>query len=755
MAVQESIAGTTGVSTARWHWPKLNKLRWLTSFKASLAAVIAIGIAMGLGWERPYWAGISVLVATLPYIGASLEKGIMRLIGTLVAGVATYFICGAFPQNQLGYCAMLFAFLVFTGYMGTGKFYPYAFFLSGITVSIINAQVFNNLDELWPVVFFRVSEISLGVVVALVVNSLLWPQSASREMGRQMSTTLRDCIRLFDHSTALYSGYGDKVPDSGKLSEKLSGAFPKLRALLPQAMLDSSRFSNHRTSLQGALQFMEGTFVSVVTTLHSTQGDFPRRYQENLSEELRAYTDALRAELCALADFFAKPGPLPPTVAPAAHEALQQHLEGLRASDTPLRYELSDTTSFMAYYANLAEIEHVVMLMRKAAVAILQPGRERREVKERVRRHKAAWRPDMMRLKHGVKVGIAVLGALYLWLWTQHPGGVPSVISASILIQKTLVASNQKSMLRLAGCLLGGTVAAFFLLTVTPHLETFEELAPVLFLCFMVFSLINYGPARYSYAGFQAFLAFLLMTSVSNQQDVSLEPGIERLMGIIFGFLICATVLRLIWPVIPEHQLRSTLKDFFKDCRDYLKLYTPQVLRGEAPIAVVGSLETKLVDLPGTSQEWISQIGLHKSEEPQRGKYQHLALCLQGLRFRLQALERAIRRPMVPVLAHRMAPIMEELNIRLQETLDQFEQTFETGKRPASYPDLDTPNTRLNQELLVLFRQEHLNRTVPAGDVAVFLALVRRYSDLATETRNCRDIINGLDLTIMNRSPFF
>ncbi|MBC2593614.1 FUSC family protein [Ruficoccus amylovorans] len=755
MAVLESIAASTGAVTGRWHWPKLNKLRWLTAFKASLASVIAIGIAMGLGWENPYWAGISVLVATLPYIGASLEKGIMRLIGTLFAGAVSYLICGAFPQNQFGYAAMLFGILVFTGYMGTGKFYPYAFFLSGITLSIINAQVFNNLDQLWPVVFFRVSEISLGVIVALTVNSLLWPQSASREMGRQMSTTLKDCIRLFDHSTASYSGYGEKLPDSGKLSEKLSGDFPKLRALLPQAMLDSSRFSNHRTSIQGALQFMESTFVSVVTTLHSTQGDFPRHYQENLSTELRAYTDALRAELCALANFFASPAPLPPAVAPDAHAALQTHLEALRASDTPLRYELSDTTAFMAYYANLAEIERVVMLLRKAAVAILQPGRERREVKERVRRNQARWRPDPMRLKHGIKVGVAVLGTLYLWQWTQCPGGVPGVITASILIQKTVVASNQKSMLRLGGCLLGGTAAAFFLLTVTPHLETFEELAPVLFLCFMVFTLINYGPARYSYAGFQAFLAFLLMTSVSNKQDISLEPGIERLLGILLGFMVCAIVLRLIWPVIPEHQLRSTLKTFFKDCRNYLDLYTPQVLRGEAPIAVVGSLETRLVDLPGACQEWVSQIGLHKSDEPQRGKYRQLSLCLQGFRFRLQALERAIRRPMAPVLAERMAPTLIELNQRLQETLDEFERTFENGQASTTYPDLDTPVSQLTHELTAMLRKEHLNRSIAAGDVAVFLALVRRYTDLTTEARNCREMIKALDLSIMERSPFF
>ncbi len=165
MSVLESIARPLSPDTLRGHWPKFNKLRWLTAFKASLAAVIAIGIAMGLGWQRPYWAGISVLVATLPYIGASLEKGIMRIIGTLVAAGPPRTSSAAFSRRtSLATAAMLFGMLVIRWLYGHGQVLPvHVFSLCGITISIINAEVFNDLDQLWPVVFFRVSEISLGV----------------------------------------------------------------------------------------------------------------------------------------------------------------------------------------------------------------------------------------------------------------------------------------------------------------------------------------------------------------------------------------------------------------------------------------------------------------------------------------------------------------------------------------------------------------------------------------------------------------
>ncbi|MGE9293551.1 MAG: hypothetical protein ACQKBW_08060, partial [Puniceicoccales bacterium] len=84
----------------------------------------------------------------------------------------------------------------------------------------------------------------------------------------------------------------------------------------------------------------------------------------------------------------------------------------------------------------------------------------------------------------------------------------------------------------------------------------------------------------------------------------------------------------------------------------------------------------------------------------------------------------------------------------------KFEQTFETGIRSGDYPDLRTPITKLNQELLVMLRKDHLARAIPAGDVAVFLSLVRRYSDLVSEVHNCREQMDRLNLSIMERSPF-
>ncbi len=733
----------------------MDKLRWLTAFKAALASVIAIGIAMGLGWQKPYWAGISVMVVTLPYVGASLEKGIMRFFGTILAGVCIYLISGAFPQNQLGYALCLFGAITFAGYMSTGKFYPYTFFLGGITISIIGAQTFNNLESLWSVTYFRTSEICLGVLVALAVNALIFPQNAGRVLARKATDVMDNFARLLEHATSQYLDDKPTLDNATALEEKLSAQFPKLRALLPQAILDSSNFSHHRYTLQSSMQLLERTFVSIVTTLRSAESHYEKAYYKLLTDELRAYSGSLLQELRSLAHCLTTRTLPPDSTMAAMREAFEARLEELRAQGKPFTYKLEDTTQLMAFYANLCEVERSLTLLHKAVTALIQPGTNDSEFRERILKQRKKWRPDKRRLQHGLKTALAVVFALYAWQWWQYPGGLPSVITASIVMQKTTVASNQKSLLRLLGCLLGGICAALFLLFVTPLTSTYLQFAPFLFLCILLFGWINYGPQRYSYAGFQAMLAFLLMTSLSNVQSVSLKPGIERLFGIIFGVFICGLILRLIWPIIPERELRQTLKNFFSDCGQYLRLYTPRHLSGEAIIPAEQSLEGKLVDLPAVCQDWISQIGLTKDEEGQRTKYHELALSLQSLRFKLQAVERVYRRNLTPALIDRISPALLELNEQLANNFDAFAAAFATGTKPEFFPELDSSMRTLNRELLVMMRKEHLSRSHRADEVAQFLALVRRYRDLTSEARNCQTLISGLDLKILDRSPFF
>ena len=54
-----------------------------TAIKTALATVLAYGVALSMDWENAYWAAFAVAFCTLSTVGESLNKGLLRLSGTL------------------------------------------------------------------------------------------------------------------------------------------------------------------------------------------------------------------------------------------------------------------------------------------------------------------------------------------------------------------------------------------------------------------------------------------------------------------------------------------------------------------------------------------------------------------------------------------------------------------------------------------------------------------------------------------------
>jgi uncharacterized membrane protein YgaE (UPF0421/DUF939 family) len=70
------------------------------AIKTGLAMAISYGIALRLGWENPKWAGMAVAMISLSTAGQSLNKGAMRMLGTLVALVAAFAFLALFSQDR-------------------------------------------------------------------------------------------------------------------------------------------------------------------------------------------------------------------------------------------------------------------------------------------------------------------------------------------------------------------------------------------------------------------------------------------------------------------------------------------------------------------------------------------------------------------------------------------------------------------------------------------------------------------------------
>ena len=98
-----------------------NTTKLKEAFKMSLAMVIAYYIGLWVAWMNPTWAAIAVGMISQPTTGQSINKGILRMGGTLLTFAAGLFYLGIFPQERWWFFISFSPFLGYVTYKMTGK----------------------------------------------------------------------------------------------------------------------------------------------------------------------------------------------------------------------------------------------------------------------------------------------------------------------------------------------------------------------------------------------------------------------------------------------------------------------------------------------------------------------------------------------------------------------------------------------------------------------------------------------------------
>jgi uncharacterized membrane protein YccC len=91
------------------------------SIKTALAMTIAYGVALQMGWDRPYRAGFAVAFVSLATVGQSLNKATLRMVGTVVGAIMALTLIGLFAQQRWLFMLFLSLWLGVCTYMNTGS----------------------------------------------------------------------------------------------------------------------------------------------------------------------------------------------------------------------------------------------------------------------------------------------------------------------------------------------------------------------------------------------------------------------------------------------------------------------------------------------------------------------------------------------------------------------------------------------------------------------------------------------------------
>lgn len=155
------------------------------SLRTGIAAAFAMFIYKAFNIHFGYWLPFTLMIVAQPYITATIKKGIDRVIGTVVGGIAgSIFLL--FPTGLF-----IKEFLLFISFLGTtyflGKKYSIAvFFITLNLVLLFNID--NTITD--DTILMRAIATTGGAVLAVLAGFLFLPDSDKKMLPRHLATSI-------------------------------------------------------------------------------------------------------------------------------------------------------------------------------------------------------------------------------------------------------------------------------------------------------------------------------------------------------------------------------------------------------------------------------------------------------------------------------------------------------------------------------------------------------------------------------------
>ena len=165
--------------------------------KFGLAGTLSVFVALLVRLPEPAWALITVFVVMLAqFVGADAEKSVMRVIGTIGGESSDICLPLASNSSRFSTCCWWVLWSVSGPPCSATPSYPYAFLLCALTTMVVASNGMNNPAFSWQPALWRIVEVCVGVIVAVLVSSLLWPRYARKEFMEKMQLALEELRKL-------------------------------------------------------------------------------------------------------------------------------------------------------------------------------------------------------------------------------------------------------------------------------------------------------------------------------------------------------------------------------------------------------------------------------------------------------------------------------------------------------------------------------------------------------------------------------
>jgi uncharacterized membrane protein YccC len=704
--------------------------------KMAIAGMLAFYVALWQGLPNPQWCIFTVVVLTLAqYVGAIAEKSLLRVIGTVAGALLGIWLVGNHGSEPLFMMGGCFLIAACGTMMFGGNWYPYAFFLTVLTMLVVVNNAMKNPSAAWDTGVARTEEICVGIVASMIVTGVLWPRYARVEYRRSTRSALRDIGRVAIERIRLLletDSSGGTETEMRKLVASFATRMNTLRLLIRYGQRESEYF---RAGLPIRLKLI-GEVGACFEAAVSLGQRLPQhsRYRDLVATELRDIHEQLKEEFEDLTtqDKTARTNP----GLEAAIDRCNRRLADLRDQGATKGIPIQEAMDFSAHYTALLDIAARLRLIRECLYEIHMPE----VLTPQITVKPEPFKLDPFWVRNGIKAGLTATLALLYVNWINPPGGAALPFAAWLftLLSRVYPGSegDRRAFTYVIPVALFGIPYSLLLLFLTPFLADYFVMNIFLFigLFLLGFTIARQGGiSLYTQAG---MLFFVGTISMNPQMPVGFQAIVDNYFGVILALVLSSIVQRLLWPVLPQREICHLFAEYFACCRKLLGMVSP---------AESGHLQDRLALIPPEIASWIRVT--HTPEYP-KGETQKLTDLLhsaQQLGYSILSARKLFDLDIPAEIRAELDANMKSIELGNREALQALEEAFAKGKRGAMPPS-QLAIFRSIEKPLIKVRQDYLSGVLHFPHAIPFLGAVDFLETTARTLDKCVAQLRGLEL---------
>jgi len=199
------------------------------ALQSAVAAAAAFAVVNATGLGEAYISVISAVFVVQPSVGGTANTGWNRLFATLLGTGIGFFLLYILPTDWGTVAALAIAMFVVNAIAAFRIDWRYGAIPAA-------AMALGSATETWQTALDRGIAIGLGVLIGLVISLILWPDTASRRVQRQIrgaieasATRLCEIARRIEaneeetENTAARKRFHGNISDARETAERLAG----------------------------------------------------------------------------------------------------------------------------------------------------------------------------------------------------------------------------------------------------------------------------------------------------------------------------------------------------------------------------------------------------------------------------------------------------------------------------------------------------------------------------------------------------